>query len=278
MANIWVGCSGWNYAHWRGVFYPRDLPQRDWLRFYAEHFLTAEINYTHYRQPSDASWNNWRESVPAGFRFAVKAHRYLTHRRRLSDPEDSLDRILRGAARLGDKLGPILYQLPPFFKCTDEHIERLGRFLQLLPRRLMHVFEFRHESWFGPETQDLLRGHGAAFCSYDMPGIDCPLVATTRFAYIRFHGTGARYSGRYADGMLHDWAGRIAGLAAGLDDVFVYFNNDANGYAVDNAQTLARLLEAPLPSPGLGVRFQPDTEVGRSERTASSIAQAAVLP
>src|SRR5574341_2658892 len=247
MADIRVGTSGWNYPHWRGVFYPRGLPQRRWLSFYAEHFATAEINYTHYRQPSDKSWDSWRQSVPRGFRFAVKAHRFLTHRRRLSDPQDSLDRVLEGAERLGDRLGPVLYQLPPFFKRTDENAARLERFLEILPRRHRHAFEFRHVSWFGAETIDLLRSHGAAFCSYDMPGIECPLVATASFAYVRFHGTGPHYSGRYTDEMLESWAARLRALAAGLDDVFIYFNNDAGGYAVDNAKTLARLLEASIP-------------------------------
>ena len=245
MADIWVGTSGWNYNHWRNVFYPLGLPQRDWLRFYAGHFRTAEINYTHYRQPSEKSWGNWRESVPAGFRFAVKAHRYLTHLRRLKDPEDSLRRVIEGAECLGPALGPILYQLPPAFHRTPENIEALTRFLRLLPRRHQHALEFRHNSWFGSETLDLLRGYGAAFCSYDMPGIECPLVATTHFAYIRFHGPGTRYSGCYTDGMLADWAARIRALADHLNDVFIYFNNDVGGHAVDNAQTLARLLCAP---------------------------------
>jgi len=245
MTDIWVGTSGWNYNHWRTVFYPRGLPSRDWLRFYAGHFRTAEINYTHYRQPSEKSWDNWRESVPAGFRFAVKAHRHLTHLRRLKDPGDSLRRVIEGAERLGPTLGPILYQLPPGFHRTAENVERLERFLEMLPSRHRHAFEFRHNSWFGAETLDLLRGHRAAFCSFDMPGMDCPLVATARFAYIRFHGTGPRYSGRYTDGMLEDWAARIRSLAARLNDVFIYFNNDIGGHAVDNAQTLASLLSAP---------------------------------
>lgn len=248
MADIWVGTSGWNYNHWRGVFYPRGLPQREWLRFYAEHFLTAEINYSHYRQPSEQSWDNWRLSVPRGFRFAVKAHRYLTHLRRLKDPEDSLRRIIEGAERLGPMLGPILYQLPPQFRRTGENIDRLERFLARLPRRHKHAFEFRHNSWFGDDTLDLLRRHRVAFCSYDMPDTDCPLVATAPFAYIRFHGTGPSYSGRYTDKMLDDWAGRIHSLAGGLDDIYIYFNNDIGGHAVDNAKMLARLLHAPLPT------------------------------
>jgi len=249
MTDFWVGTSGWNYAHWRRVFYPADLPPRDWLAFYARHFLTAEINYTHYRQPSDQNWDTWRSAVPRGFRFAVKAHRYLTHLRKLNDPHNSLQRVIKGAARLHGNLGPILYQLPPFFRRNDEHVERLERFLELLPRRNQHAVEFRHSSWFGAETQELLRRHRVAFCSLDMPGLECPLVATAPFAYLRFHGTAERYSGRYTDAMLRDWAGRIRDLAGGLDDVYIYFNNDARGYAIENALTLARLLDASLPSP-----------------------------
>jgi uncharacterized protein YecE (DUF72 family) len=248
LADIWAGCSGWNYAHWRGIFYPGGLPQREWLRFYAQHFLTAEINYSHYREPAESSWKNWRASVPDGFRFAVKAHRYLTHLRQLKDPEDSLRRVIEGAERLGPKLGPILYQLPPQFHRTGENVERLERFLGLLPRRRKHAFEFRHNSWFGDDTQDLLRRHGAGFCSHDMSGMDCPLVATAPFAYLRFHGPGARYAGRYTDDALTEWAGRIRELADGLEEVYMYFNNDMHGYAVENALTIARMLGAPLPA------------------------------
>lgn len=246
MARIWIGTSGWNYNHWRHVFYPPGLPQREWLRFYADHFRTAEINYSHYREPSKDNWDNWRNTAPRGFRFAVKAHRYLTHLRLLKQPEDSLRRVIEGAERLGRALGPILYQFPSRFHRTAENLARLEHFLPLLPRRHKHTLEFRHDSWFGEDTQDLLRGHHVAFCSYDMPDMQCPLVATAPFAYIRFHGTGRLYAGRYPDDMLEDWARRIRSLARGLDDVYIYFNNDAHGYAVENALTLARLLDAPL--------------------------------
>jgi len=247
MAVFWIGTSGWNYGHWRGVFYPGGLPQRRWLPFYAGRFRTVELNYTHYRQPSGSAWDAWRDAVPPGFLFAVKAHRYLTHRRRLNDPEDSLRRVIEGARRLGDRLGPILYQLPPFFRRTAEHAARLERFLELLPGDLMHAFEFRHESWFGRDTLAQLERRGAAFCCYDMPGTECPLAATAPFAYVRFHGPGEGYTGCYTDRDLACWAERLRGLASGLDSVFVYFNNDIGGYAPANARALAELLGVPQP-------------------------------
>jgi uncharacterized protein YecE (DUF72 family) len=152
--------------------------------------------------------------------------------------------VVTSARRLKSRLGPVLFQLPPYFKHSDEHAKRLEEFLMLLPQDLQCAFEFRDKSWFGEETMAQLRRHRVAFCSYDMPGVDCPLVATADFAYMRFHGAGARYRGNYTDMMIEDWAGRLRGLAKGLDDVYVYFNNDAFGHAVNNAMTLGRMLGA----------------------------------
>ena len=125
MARYWVGTSGWNYKHWIGLFYPKDLPSTRWFAFYASQFSTVEINYTHYQEAKPKTYDNWRESAPGGFRFAVKAHRFLTHRKRLADADDSLDRVIKGARRLEDHLGPILYQLPPQFRRNEEQAERL---------------------------------------------------------------------------------------------------------------------------------------------------------
>ncbi len=249
MARFYVGTSGWHYPHWRGVFYPEDLPSRDWLSYYVRRFPTVELNASFYRQPRESTWGLWRRTVPEGFRFAVKASRFLTHIRRLADPEEPLERVLSGARLLGDRLGPLLYQLPPGFHRTPENVSRLEVFLALLPDDAQHAIEFRHRSWFGDDTAALLGRHGAAFCSFDMVGLECPLLATARFAYFRFHGSEALYASCYTEEMLHDWAARLDGLGRDVDEAYVYFNNDAWGYAIANARTLAGLLGAPLAGP-----------------------------
>jgi uncharacterized protein YecE (DUF72 family) len=242
MTRFWIGTSGWNYKHWKEVFYPKELPARRWFRFYAGHFPTVEINYSHYREPSEKSWDAWREEAPGGFRFAVKAHRYLTHLRRLKEPEEPLARVIKGARRLGDRLGPILYQFPPNFQRTEEMAARLHSFLRMLPGDLMHAFEFRHDSWYGEETLGRLRRHGAAFCCFQRGSQESPLAVTAGFAYMRFHGSEARYHGNYTDQMLREWAGRLRRLSSDAREMFVYFNNDPEGFAVANALKLADLL------------------------------------
>ncbi|MBI2913582.1 MAG: DUF72 domain-containing protein [Chloroflexi bacterium] len=242
MGRFWIGTSGWHYGHWKGRFYPNDLPAREWLRFYVRRFPTVELNASFYRQPRASTWDLWRETAPAGFRFAVKANRFITHVKRLDGCAEPLARFLDGARRLGDRLGPVLYQMPPSFHRSDENVARLRAFLPLLPGELMHAFEFRHKSWFAAETLAELRHYGVAFCSYDMVGLECPLTVTAPYAYVRFHGSEARYASNYTDEMLAGWAARLRVLAAGAEEVFVYFNNDAWGFAVANALKLAELL------------------------------------
>ncbi|HLC29918.1 MAG TPA: DUF72 domain-containing protein [Dehalococcoidia bacterium] len=242
MARFWIGTSGWHYAHWRGVFYPLELATRDWLSYYAQRFPTVELNASFYREPKKQTWQGWRKAVPEGFRFAVKASRFITHVQRLKESAESLHRFLEGARLLEEKLGPVLFQLPPGFHCTEENRQRLEAFLPLLPRDLQHVFEFRHASWFLPTTYDLLRGYNAAFCCFHAVKLDCPLLATADFAYMRFHGPEARYAGDYSGEELRSWALRLRALGEGLGDVHVYFNNDYNAYAIGNARTLAETL------------------------------------
>jgi uncharacterized protein YecE (DUF72 family) len=241
-ARFWIGTSGWNYYHWRERFYPKGLPQREWFRYYAGRFATVEINATFYREPKDSAWDAWRNAAPPGFRFAVKAHRYLTHRAQLRAPEDALERVLSGARRLGPHLGPVLYQLPPSFKRGDDEVERLERFLALLPGDVRHAVEFRDASWHGEETYELLRRYGVAYCWLDRGGEGPPLWPTARFGYMRFHGSSARYAGNYTDEMLSGWAQRLREASAGLEEVWVYFNNDWQAFAVANALKLAELL------------------------------------
>ncbi|HEU4760201.1 MAG TPA: DUF72 domain-containing protein [Dehalococcoidia bacterium] len=248
MARFWIGTSGWHYGHWRGAFYPQGLPPRQWLAFYAARFPTVELNASFYRQPRATTWDLWRNTAPQGFLFAVKANRFITHIKRLADCEGPLQRFLDGARRLGDRLGPVLYQMPPSFHRSEENVERLEAFLPLLPPDLLHAFEFRHKSWFGDDTAEQLRRHGIAFCSFDMVGFECPLAATAPYAYLRFHGSEARYASNYTDGMLEGWAARLNHLGREVDQVFVYFNNDAWAFAVANAARLAELLGVALGS------------------------------
>jgi uncharacterized protein YecE (DUF72 family) len=238
---IRIGCSGWNYQHWRnGVFYPPRLPPRRWLDFYAERFDTVEINMTFYRLPRETAVANWVRESPEGFLFAVKMSRYVTHIKRLRDLPPSLELFYSRIQPLVDtpKFGPVLWQLPGNFHRDDE---RLAQALELLPPG-RHCFEFRHESWFVPEVYELLRAHGVALVIGDTP--ERPFQAhelTADWTFVRFHrGTRGRYS-NYSRAEIEEWAPRLAGWAE-TGDVYVYFNNDWNGYAVRNAAYLQKLL------------------------------------
>jgi len=220
------------------------MAAREWFAYYAQHFDTVELNNSFYRLPKAGAWQLWDEEAPRGFTFAVKASRYITHTRRLTGGAGPNERLLSGARRLGEHLGPILYQLPPRFKCDDETFERLAAFLELLPRDLHHVFEFRDASWFTEPVFALLERAGAHFCAFDMPGLECPLRATAGLLYFRFHGTGRRYGGDYPDAELRRWATRLKEESAGAEEAFVYFNNDIGGFAPRNAATLAEMLGA----------------------------------
>ncbi|MDY6917437.1 MAG: DUF72 domain-containing protein [Chloroflexota bacterium] len=240
MATYCIGTSGWVYRHWREVFYPSKLPQSRWLEFYTSHFSTVELNNSFYRLPTEKAFGGWRDTVPPGFVYAVKVSRFITHIKRLREAEEPVQTFLSRARLLGDKLGPLLYQLPPNMHRNDA---RLDAFLSLLPTGLRHVVEFRHESWLDEEVFDILRRHNAGLCVFDMPDLSCPLLATADFAYVRFHGATGLYYSCYSDEELAEWAGRIRALGDSLDAVYIYFNNDAAGYAVKNARTLAEELE-----------------------------------
>ena len=239
MAEYYIGTSGWVYRHWREVFYPAKLAQSKWLEFYTRHFPTVEINNSFYRLPTEKAFSNWRQTSPEGFIYAVKVSRFITHIKRLRDVEEPIQTFLSRARLLKEKLGPLLYQLPPNMHRNDE---RLNSFLSLLPGELRHVLEFRHESWLDEGVFDILRQHNVGLCVFDMPGLSCPLLATADFAYIRFHGSSGLYYSCYTDEELEDWAKRISELAKSLDAVYIYFNNDAEGYAIQNAQLLSQKL------------------------------------
>jgi uncharacterized protein YecE (DUF72 family) len=237
-----IGTSGWIYRHWRGVFYPPKRPVHRWFAFYNEHFDTVEINNTFYRLPSEDAFDEWERQAGPGFLYAVKASRFLTHMKKLKDPADSLERILGRSRRLGPHLGPVLYQLPPNWHCNPE---RLRHFLELLPLDLQHVFEFRDPTWYREEVRGLLTAAGVGFCQHDLRGASSPDWVTGPLVYVRFHGpTEVAYAGSYPKAVLRRWARRIDEyLRSGLD-VYVYFNNDHNGYAITNAQELRSLMGA----------------------------------
>lgn len=233
-----IGTSGWEYDHWRGTFYPVDLPKERWLEHYVTHFETVELNASFYRLPAASTFGRWAGRVPSGFRFAVKASRYLTHVKRLNDPEEPLDRLWSRANRMGDRLGPMLYQLPPRWR---PNLERLGQFLEALPRGVDQAVEFRDSRWYRPEVLALLEQHRVALCLHDMPGSATQPMPVGPLVYLRFHGAGMRYAGRYPDATIEAWAERIGTWIEEGRPVWAYFNNDGGGQAVTDA---VRLREA----------------------------------
>jgi len=234
----YVGTSGWHYDHWRDEFYPRGLAKSGWLEFYSGHFTTVELNNSFYQLPSEKAFINWRNSSPPGFVFSVKVNRFITHIKRLQDTAEPVARFMARARLLDEKLGPLLYQLPRNMKRDYQVLED---FLKALPGDAHHVFEFRHNSWFDDGVFSLLRRYNAGFCIYDMPGFSTPVVATSDFGYIRFHGSQRLYGGCYSDDELEEWASRITGLGVGA--VYAYFNNDAEGFAISNALKFRHLLQ-----------------------------------
>jgi uncharacterized protein YecE (DUF72 family) len=229
-----IGTSGWQYDHWNERFYPPDLRKSEWFGFYAEHFDTVEVNNTFYHLPDAATFDQWKEAAPGGFRYAVKFSRYGSHLKKLKDPADGIGKFLDRAERMGALLGPILVQLPPHWGAD---VERLDAFLKSAPRRHRWAVEFRDESWLCDEVFDVLRNRGAALCIHDMIA-DHPRKITADWAYLRFHGK--HYGGSYSHQALTAEAKRIKALLADGRDVYAYFNNDQHGYAVKNAIDLRR--------------------------------------
>ena len=239
-SRIHVGTSGWVYPHWRGLFYPSELPARRWLSFYAGSFDTVEVNNSFYRLPSEATFAGWAREAPPGFVFALKASRFITHLKKLKDPEGPLVNVLGRARALGPRLGPILYQLPPHWRCNAD---RLRDFLRALPGDLEHVFEFREPSWYNDRVKDLLIEHGSGFCVHDMRGSESPVWVTGPVAYFRFHGPASQaYAGDYPCAELHRWATRIEEVRRSVRTIYAYFNNDVGGHAVRNARQLQAML------------------------------------
>ena len=233
-SSVRIGCSGWQYAHWRGDFYPGDLPQRQWFEYYAAHFNTVEINNTFYRLPESPTFAAWKRRAPRGFVYAVKASRFLTHMKKLKDPQEPLRRFFTRARHLQRTFGPVLYQLPPRWPLN---LERLDAFLHRLPRGRRHAIEFREPSWYADEVFALLERHRVALCLHDMRGSASGMRAIGPFVYVRFHGV-QKYSGSYADGALDRWASWLADRARAGIPVYAYFNNDTGGHAPRDAARL----------------------------------------
>jgi uncharacterized protein YecE (DUF72 family) len=241
-----IGCSGWNYDHWRnGVFYPARLTPSAWLAYSADRFDTVEVNASFYRLPLRRTVERWASSTPPSFTFAVKVSRYLTHVKRLRDTAAHLPRLLERLEPLIDspKLGPLLWQLPPSFRRDDD---RLVEALEAFPRELRHAIEFRHESWFADDVLALLRARGVALVVADGPNVRAfqRYDRTADFVYVRLHRSARTRTGNYSRGELVSWAERI-GSWASEGDVYVYFNNDWEGFAPANASALASLLGRP---------------------------------
>ncbi len=237
-ASIRIGCSGWQYRDWRGRFYPAGLAAGRWLEYYAEHFDTVELNASFYRLQAATTFRAWSRRLPDGFAMAVKASRYLTHTKRLRDPAEPLARLWSRAEELGPHLGPVLYQLPPRWKFDGE---RLMGFLDALPDRLQAI-EFRDRSWNTPRAYELLVQAGVALCLHDMPGSKPDPAPIGPFVYVRFHGAGQRYGGRYGSDTLRAWADRLEAWREGGLSSWVYFNNDIGGEAPRDATRLRELV------------------------------------
>jgi len=240
-----IGTSGWSYKHWAdGVFYPHKLPQREWLAFYSEHFRAVEVNSTFYHLLKKPVFEKWRLTVPDDFLFVIKANRYITHLKRLTEPESGTARFLEDISALDEKLGPALVQLPPSLTYDSG---RLQNFLHVILNQkiIPHVriaLEVRHASWLNDEAFEILRQNNVALCFADWPGLNVDSPVTADFIYLRRHGPGAAYSSDYSAEMLQKDAYKIAEWNEKGMDVFVFFNNDISGYAIKNAKQLKALL------------------------------------
>jgi uncharacterized protein YecE (DUF72 family) len=234
-AQVRIGTSGWHYKHWLGTFYPEKTPASKMLAFYLTKFDTVELNNSFYRLPSKLSMNAWYDNTPPQFLFAVKGSRFLTHMKKLKDAKQGLERFMDVAEELKEKLGPILFQLPPNW---EVNLDRLSEFLDILPGYHRYAFEFRNPTWDTPEIYNLLSARNIDYCIYDLAGYQSPLRVTANFSYVRLHGPGGKYQGSYSDAALSAWAERIKEWRRTLDSVYVYFDNDEAGFAAHDALRL----------------------------------------
>ncbi len=233
---VHIGTSGWSYEHWKGIFYPEDLDRSEWLSFYSSSFDTVEVNSTFYRLPFENVVKGWKRKTPEDFKFAVKGWRMITHSKRLKNVEEDLQRFMQRLSGLEGKLAVILWQFPPSLK---KDLPLLRDFLGLLPKSVRHSVEFRHGSWLYSEVYQALSDFGIALCISHSKRFEVPWIKTAPFAYVRLHGPEKLYASRYSKNQLEVIARRIEELDV---ETFVYFNNDFEGYAVENAHELMKAL------------------------------------
>jgi len=245
--SLFIGTSGWVYSHWEGIFYPEDLLSKDKLKYFSQHFKTAEINYSFYHLPRPSTYQNWYKQTPEDFLFAVKASRFITHIKRLKEVKEAWKTFIENTLNLKEKLGPILFQFPPSFRATEENIKRLENFLKLItkslkpkPYTLKFAFEFRHQSWCDKKVYDLLKKYNVAWVTADSPSYPKAEEVTADFIYIRMHGSKVLFSSNYTKKELEVLSQKIKKWLKSAN-VYCYFNNDAMGYAIENAKELLKL-------------------------------------
>lgn len=237
--NINIGTSGWVYKHWKNVFYAETISERDYLKFYSKYFSTTEVNNSFYHLLNEKSVKNWINSVPENFIFSIKASRYITHMKKLLEPEKTTLQFFESIKPFQDKIGPILFQLPPKLNFSAE---RLKTFVKSLPKEYKYTFEFRDSRWFNSETYDILNKHNIALCIYNLGPNQSPKELTADFVYIRLHGNYGLGSGKYSESEIHKIAKDIKEYTRQNKDVYCYFNNDEAGYAIENARLLKQEL------------------------------------
>jgi uncharacterized protein YecE (DUF72 family) len=235
---FYIGTSGWHYNHWIGPFYTPGSKPKDFLAHYIKFFNTVELNNPFYHLPKPEVFKGWYKQTPKDFLFSVKASRYITHVKKLKDAKESVEYFLKSAKNLKEKLGPILFQLPPHWGSNPQ---RLEEFLCILPKKYLYTFELRDPSWFNDDIYKILRKYNAALCMYDFNGRLSVKEITADFVYLRFHGPGGKYRGKYQPKFLQEWAKDMKKWK--IKTVYCYFDNDDSGFAVENAQELKQILK-----------------------------------
>jgi uncharacterized protein YecE (DUF72 family) len=237
--NYFLGTSGWMYNHWKGPFYPNDIDNERMLEYYSQELNTVEVNNTFYKLPKKQVVQKWKANTPKNFVFSIKANRYITHMKNLKDGREPVGNLINSIRFLGDKLGPILFQLPPQWNLN---YERIKEFIEILPDQYNYVFELRNPTWYVDKVYELLREHNIGLCIHDISGEPSPQVITADFLYIRFHGPHGNYHNKYSLEHLEEWTGKITSWLEEDLTIYAYFNNDAYGRAIKNVKQLGDLL------------------------------------
>jgi len=238
-SKYFLGCSGFYYNHWKGIFYPEDLSKNKWLEFYMEHFNTVEINSTFYRFPKDKTVKNWASKAKSNFKYSLKVNKMITHNKKFIDTKDLVEQFYSLASLLNDKLGCILFQLPP---SIHKDINKLNEIISQLNPSYKNVIEFRHKSWWDPEVYKILEKNNITFCSTSSPKLPEDLIITSNIVYIRFHGKSRWFRHNYTDDELKIWVDEIKKISSEIKEIYIYFNNDFEGYAINNCKNLFKLL------------------------------------